>query len=143
MTRSTTSATESVARHGTYYIEHVAPGGASTDTLAIDVVACADSATLMSTVTVNNVMENATLGGTGGCSPMHGNLRILVVDEAGAAVPGASVMVGDTEANVYETSPEALFGGAPSLASNVATTDGSGYATFYDYTVSRDGPLMQ
>jgi hypothetical protein len=134
-------ATESAARPGTYYVEHVAAGRPSTDTLSITATAGTDGVTLSRTVTVNNAMSNATIGGTGGCSPMHGNLRIQVVDETGTALPGASVIVGDTEGNVFETSPEALFGGAPSLASNVTTTDGSGYATFYDYTVSLDGPV--
>ncbi len=137
-----TPATESSARPGTYYIEHFADATPSTTNLSVEVAACGDTATLNTVVTIENAMENPTAGGTGGCSPMHGNLRVRVVDEAGAPLAGARVLVGDEETLAFETNPEALFGGASSLASNVATADGMGYVEFFDYATSLDGPVM-
>ncbi len=68
---------------------------------------------------------SATGGGAGGC-PADGNLRVRVVDEAGAPLDGARVMVGVVEA---------------SDGSNTGLTDSSGYVEFADFGPSLDGPL--
>ncbi len=67
----------------------------------------------------------ATGGGAGGC-PADGNLRVRVVDESGAPLDGARVMVGVAEAP----------GG-----SNTGLTDSDGYFEFVDVGVDLDGPL--
>ncbi len=135
------AATESSARPGTYFIELQAAGAPTTETLDISVTSCGDVETLTSSVAVTHLSANTTLNGTGGCSPMGGNLRLRVVDEDSAPVAGANVLIGDAEADVFETNPESLFGGASTLVTNTATTDANGFASFFDYGSALSSPV--
>ncbi|RMH41246.1 MAG: carboxypeptidase regulatory-like domain-containing protein [Deltaproteobacteria bacterium] len=136
------AATESAVSAGSYYVEYVAGATPGAQTLSVVATACGDTVTLAQTVDVTVASPNATSGGgLGGCSPMGGNLRVRAVDESGAPIAGASVLVGDAEATRFETNPEALFGGGSTLASTVATTDANGYATFFDYAGGLSGPI--
>jgi hypothetical protein len=132
------AATESTTAPGSYYREVVAGATAGMQSLTVVANACSSTTTLTQTVVVTTVAANAGSGGTGGCTPSDGNLRVKVVSaETGAAIAGASVLVGAAQANAFEHSPEGVLGGTSTFASNVATTDASGFATFYDY----GGPL--
>ena len=128
------AATASTGQPGVYWREITAATVPGTSPVAVAATTCAGTVTLSNSVTVTHVAANATAGGTGGCSPADGNLRVRVVSaETGAALAGASVLVGLGQGTPFEHNPEALFGGSSMLASNVALTDASGYATFYDY----------
>lgn len=135
-------ATASVAQPGVYWREMTAASLPGISPIGVSATTCAGTVTLSSSVTLTHVAANATPGGTGGCSPADGNLRVRVLAaETGAPVAGASVLVGIGEGTPFEHNPEALFGGASTPASNVALTDGSGYATFYDYGSALAGPI--
>jgi Calx-beta domain len=136
------AATPSTAQPGVYWREVTAAAAPGSQPLPVTATTCAGTVTLSNSVTITHVAANATMGGTGGCSPADGNLRVRVTT-AETAVPlaGASVMVGLSQGTPFEHNPEALFGGPSTPASNVALTDGSGYATFYDYGSALAGPV--
>ncbi len=127
------AATASTTAPGSYYREIVA-GAAGMQVVSVGVTACSSTVTLTQTVTITTVAANTGTGGTGGCAPSDGNLRVKVVTaETGAAIVGANVLIGPSQGTPFEHAPEGVLGGTSSFASNVATTDGSGFATFYDY----------
>jgi hypothetical protein len=128
------AATESSAVPGSYYREIVAGAASGMQSLSVVATACSGMVTLTQTVVVTTVAANSGTGGTGGCTPSDGNLRVKVVAaETGAAVAGASVLIGAAQGSPFEHSPEGVLGGTSTFASNVAITDASGFATFYDY----------
>lgn len=128
------AATESSAAPGTYYRVVTAAPAPGSESLAVTAAACGDVATLSTRVSITHAAPNATAGGTGGCSPPDGNLRVRVVEaETGAPIAGARVLVGSAEGAPFQTAPEWLFGGAGATGANTATTDGAGYARFFDY----------
>jgi hypothetical protein len=136
------AATESTARPGTYWREIQAQPSPGSAPLAVGVDWCGQSVTLAQIVTITNVPGNSTSGGTGGCSPPDGNLRVHVIAaETGAPISGASVLLGLAEGTPLEHAPEARFGGTSLPASNVATTDGAGFVELYDYGATLAGKL--
>jgi len=129
-----TAATESSTVPGTYYREIVAGASPGMQSIAVVANACGSQVTLTSTVVITTVAANGGAGGTGGCAPSDGNLRVKVVAaETGAALAGASVLIGAAQGSPFEHSPEGVLGGTSTFATNVATTDANGFATFYDY----------
>lgn len=128
------AAGESTAQPRIYWREIQASAAQGDTVLTVGVDWCSQSVVLDDTVTVSQVAGNSTSGGTGGCSPADGNLRVRVVAaETGAPIAGASVLVGLAEGMTLEHAPEAWFGGAAIAASNLATTDGTGTVQLYDY----------
>ncbi len=137
------AATESATQAGVYYREVTAAASAGSRTLSVVATACATTVTLTSTISVTDAAANATTGGTGGCNPTDGNIRVRVVAaETGSAISGASVMIGTAQGTPFQQAANGLFGGSTTMATNVATTDASGYATFYDYGAVLAGPIM-
>lgn len=135
------AATSSSARPGTYWREIDATGTPGVSTLPVVATTCSGSQMLTSGVTINHLAAIASTGGTGGCSPADGNLRVRVIeDETGAPIRGASVLVGPAQGMPFEHGPDARFGGTKLPASNVALTDASGYARYYDYGPALAGP---
>jgi hypothetical protein len=135
-------ATRSVAQPGVYWREVVADAAPGDVIVPVAASTSAGTVLLASTVTLTHVAANGTSGGTGGCAPGDGNLRVrAVAAENGDPIPGARVLVGLTETAPFEHNPESLFGGPSTPGSNVAVTDGSGYASFYDYGNGLAGAL--
>jgi hypothetical protein len=83
-------------------------------------------------------------GGTGGCAPIDGNLRVKVVQaNTGAAIPNAYVMVGSiANPASFQTSFEGLLGSTTPTGPNTCITDSNGYCEFYDFGSNLAGPLM-
>lgn len=135
-------ATESTSRPGTYFRELTAAGAPSSETLAVVATTCGATVTLAASIPTQHVVANAGAGGTGGCSPPGGNLRVRVVSaETGAAVAGARVLVGLTAGTPFQHAPESLFGGAGVAATNVGTSGADGIVTFRDYASALDGAI--
>ncbi|RMG17300.1 MAG: hypothetical protein D6729_09400, partial [Deltaproteobacteria bacterium] len=133
---------ESTAVPGIYYRTLLAPANAGTTTVAVDVSACGQNLTLATTVQVTYASPNATAGGTGGCAPLDGNLRVRVLDrETLAPLAGAHVLVGLSEATPFHTDVENFLAGGAPAGANTATTDAQGYATFFDLGSGLDGPV--
>jgi hypothetical protein len=136
------AATASTAQPGVYWREITAAAVPGSQPLSVTATACGGTVTLSNSVTITHVAANAASGGTGGCSPADGNLRVRAVSaETGTPLAGAGVLVGPGQATPFEHNPEALFGGPSTPASNAALTDGSGYASFYDYGSALAGPV--
>jgi hypothetical protein len=107
----------------------------SGSTAEVTIVANGQQLTTQPIVTLADGLTD-TIGGAGGC-PQDGNLRVRVVDEEGAPIAGASVLVGQSElTNVLVTT----FGAAPDGATT-ATTDALGYAVFRDFGGTLSGPI--
>jgi hypothetical protein len=120
---------------GTYWIEFEAPAATGT----FDITASAEAGACGAPVAFGPVSVDVAapvahgFGGTGGCSPRGGNLRVRVVDESGLPLEGAFVMAGQSAGDVLHDDAETwLAGGAPAGA-NTATTDADGYVSFLDY----------
>ncbi len=137
------AAAESTDQPGTYFRVVSAAAAPQSESLAIVATACGQTVTLASTVSMTYAPANSGSGGTGGCAPASGNLRVRVVaDETGQPVAGASVLIGQAEDGAaFETSAASLFGGSSSAVSNVATTDANGYVEVYDYSGGLDGAI--
>ncbi len=137
------AATESTDQPGSYYAVWPAADAPSSQSLSVVATSCGEPpVTLDQTVAVDTVAANASAGGTGGCNSESGNLRIKVVaEETGAPIAGAQVLVGMAEATPFELAAEALFGGASTPGSNLATTDADGYVELYDYGTVLTGPV--
>jgi hypothetical protein len=133
-------ATASTAAPGVYWREIVAGAVPGPSTLPVVATVCGDTENL-TPIAITTVAANATAGGTGGCSPAGGNVRVRVVDETGAPINNASVLVGSAAGNPFQHSPEALFGGGPPASTNLATTNAMGYVAFYDYGGALAGPI--
>jgi hypothetical protein len=87
------------------------------------------------TVTILNPFLDSR-GGSGGC-PADGNVRVRVVDETGAPLGSAHVMIGTAEApDLYQTEWNAAPGG-----DNTGLSDPDGYVEFVDLGPNLDGPL--
>ena len=135
-------ATPSAVQPGIYWREVTADAAPGAAALPVVATTPAGTVALALSVSLTHVGANTSSGGTGGCSPGDGNLRVRVVEaETGAGVAGASVIVGLSEAMPFEHNPDALFGGASTPASNLAVTDASGYASFYDYGSGLSGAV--
>ncbi len=82
-------------------------------------------------------------GGTGGCIPRGGNLRVRAIDEDGHPLPDAFVMVGPSAGDEeFHSDYEAfLSGGTPDL-SNTLFTDEDGYAVFFDLGDALEDPSL-
>ena len=136
------AATESTALPGTYYREIPAAASPSSETLTVVATTCGSPVTLATTIGVSHAAANGGAGGTGGCSPTGGNLRVRVVTaETGAAIPGARVLVGQAQGTPFERAPGAVFGGAGTPGTNVGTADASGVVEFRDYGAVLDGAI--
>lgn len=119
---------------GRYWSELTAPA-VPAGALVVDVVADGVTLDAHPSLTVADPIDSPG-GGAGGC-PADGNLRVRVVDESGAPIDGAEVMVGASEELALFTTS---FGAAPDGAST-ATTGAAGSVTFRDYGGALDGAL--
>jgi hypothetical protein len=135
-------ATPSTAQPGIYHREIVATAAVGARPLAFEALACGETVPLAGTITLDQVVENGTDGGLGGCASLDGNVRVRVLAaESGLPVAGAHVLLGDVEGTPLEHGADAGFGGASLPATNVAVTDAAGIAAFYDYGVTLTQPL--
>jgi len=119
---------------GTYWATLTPPGAAGVDaTVLVEA-----NGVPLDTVSVVDIAGPFTdsAGGAGGC-PADGNLRVRVVDETGAPVASARVLIGDEETfDAFRT-----VWNAPPDAVNTAVTDVDGIAEFVDLGSALDGPL--
>ncbi len=82
-------------------------------------------------------------GGTGGCIPRGGNLRVRAVDELGEPISGAFVMVGDAvDEQAFFSDYESFLAGEDGDVSNESLTDEDGYALFTDLGDVLDDPSL-
>jgi hypothetical protein len=134
--------TESISLPGTYYRTLIAPLTGAGTTVSVDAACVGSSLTLNQTATVTYADPNTGDGGTAGCSPADGNLRVKVIEaETGNPIENANVMVGLTDGTPFTTSAEDYLAGNVPSGSNLATTDALGYAYFYDLGTALDGNL--
>ena len=122
-----------VTATGSQYVA-VLTVGATPGSATVTVVANGVTMTTQPVVTFAPPFTELT-GGGGGCN-ISGNLRVRVVDTAGAPLAGAYVMVG-AQQNLSAFS--AQYGAAPSLP-NTAQTNASGYVSFLDLGGALAGP---
>ncbi|MFW6369469.1 MAG: Ig-like domain-containing protein, partial [Myxococcota bacterium] len=71
-------------------------------------------------------------GGTGGCIPRGGNLRVRAVDEQGQPLEGAFVMAGSSVGETFYSDYETVLLGESGDVQNHTLTDADGYAVFQD-----------
>lgn len=135
-------AAESTAQPGTYWIQLDAAGAPASQNLPVIATACGDAVQLATTVPVEHAAPNDGDGGTGGCSPTGGNLRIRVIAaETGLPVAGARILVGQAQGTPFQHAIQSLFGGAPFATTNVGTSAANGTVEFYDLGTALDGAV--
>ncbi|MHB8878296.1 MAG: hypothetical protein ACYC8T_31760, partial [Myxococcaceae bacterium] len=135
---------------GTYYRTLIAPAGTGSLTVGASVMACSASTAIAQTRTVTVAAAAPSTGfggaafqGVRGCSPIAGHLRVKVIaEETGAAIQGASVMVGAAAGTPLVPSAAALFPAPSPSGSNVATTDAQGMVELLDFGATLRGPLV-
>ncbi len=125
-----------LAEGNVYFAELTAPN-ASVASTTVTVVADGVTLTTKPSVDVEPPLSGTALtgGGWGGCQTDR-NVRVRVVDAAGAAISDARVMVGMAPSSSLQPT---LLGAAN--APNHATTDATGYVRLYDLAGSLDGPI--
>jgi hypothetical protein len=136
------AAVESATQPGVYYREVVAATEVGQTLVTVEATGCAAAVTLTASIAIDHVAANGSDGGTGGCVGPGGNVRVRVIAaETGLPLAGASVLLGDADGAGLEHSPDARFGGTPAPASQAATTDAAGFASFHDYGALLAGPI--
>ncbi|MEZ4269572.1 MAG: hypothetical protein R3F39_24705 [Myxococcota bacterium] len=124
------------AEGNVYYAELTAPN-ASVLSSTVTVVANGVTLSTKPSVDVEAPLTGTALtsGGWGGC-PADGNVRVKVVNAAGAAISGARVMVGNAPSTALQTSFTGTANGA-----NHGTADASGIVRFHDLGSTLSSPV--
>ena len=128
---------------GAYFRVFAAPAVPGEVRFAVT-VGCGDqrqALTAAPRVTVTSGIAVGDAVGTGGCSPIDGNVSALVVDaDTGAPIEGAWMMAGIAAVNVLQTDATSAVAGMGGEAANSTRTDADGRAYLVDFGAVLRGP---